>query len=146
MSKEEILSPADLKKAMAEAQTARFEKEISSQQRKEEEGRERREGFMSQELHSDVRERVNRALKWAAEADLTRVKAMEFPASYLTDGGRAINNADPDWPKTLQGWAQRGYKFFQKELAPKGYKLHAEISEFDRGGIPKTVIVELVWS
>ncbi|HWA43142.1 MAG TPA: hypothetical protein VHA10_08020 [Hypericibacter adhaerens] len=146
MSDQDIPSPSDLKKMTAQADAARAEEELSRLHKKEDEERERREGFMAQGLRDDVRERVNRALKRAAESNLTRVKAMEFSATYLADGGRAVNNADPEWPKSLQGWAARGYEFFQKELAPKGYRLHAEISEFDKSGVPKTVIVEVVWS
>ena len=76
---------------------------------------------------------------------MTFVKVMEFPASYCTDRGRAINNQEPDWPKSLQGWAERGYKFYQQELASSGFHLTAEIVDFDQAGRPGHVAIYLRW-
>ena len=63
---------------------------------------------------------------------------------YCTDGGRAINNFEPDWPKTLTGFAKRAYEFWQEELEPQGYKLSAQIMDFP-GGVPGDVGVFLRW-
>ena len=60
---------------------------------------------------------------------------MTFPCTFCSDGGRRINIADPEWPTTLQGFAKNAYDFFDKELRPLGYKLHAEIISFP-GGMP----------
>ena len=43
---------------------------------------------------------------------------MRFPSSYCTDGGRAINSFEPDWPQTLTGFAKKAHEFYEKELAP----------------------------
>jgi hypothetical protein len=45
----------------------------------------------------------------------------------------------------LTGFAQRAYEFWQKELEPKGYKLHAQVLDFP-GGMPGDVGMFLRWS
>jgi hypothetical protein len=52
---------------------------------------------------------------------------MRFPNSKCTDGGRAINSFEPEWPQTLTGFAKKGHEFYEKELAPLGYKVRAQI-------------------
>ena len=69
---------------------------------------------------------------------------MTFPASYCNDGGRRINNLDPDWPTSLEGFAKRAFEFYEKELRPLGYKLHADIISFP-GGMPGEVAFILKW-
>ena len=76
--------------------------------------------------------------KGAAERGEREVLALRFPSEYCTDGGRAINNFEPDWPKTLTGFAKRAYEFWQRELEPQGYKLRAQIMDFP-GGVPGDV-------
>ena len=67
---------------------------------------------------------------------------MTFSSDLCNDGGRAINNGDPNWPKTLVGFAARAYEFYQKELQPHGYRLRAEILDFP-GGMPGEVGITL---
>ena len=43
-----------------------------------------------------------------------------FPSSLCTDSGRAINNADRDWPSTLQGKAKEFYERYQTFGKPQG--------------------------
>ena len=40
--------------------------------------------------------------------------AIRFPSEYCTDGGRAINNFEPNWPETLTGFAKRAHEFFSR--------------------------------
>ena len=68
-----------------------------------------------------------------------------FPSSLCTDSGRAINNADRDWPSTLQGKAKEFYERYQTFGKPQGYKLKAMIINFP-GGIPGDVGFFLDWS
>ena len=63
----------------------------------------------------------------AAERGEREVLEIRFPSEYCTDGGRAINKFEPNWPETLTGFAKRGHEFFQKELQVRGYKVRAQI-------------------
>ena len=67
-----------------------------------------------------------------------------FPSELCTDSGRAINNADPDWPSTLQGKAKEFYGRYLKFGKPQGYKLKAMIINFPNG-VPGDVGLFLDW-
>jgi hypothetical protein len=68
-----------------------------------------------------------------------------FPSDFCSDGGRAINSADPDWPESLQGKAKEFYERYLKYGRPQGYKLKAMIINFP-GGIPGDVGFFLNWA
>ena len=69
---------------------------------------------------------------------------MQFPALLCTDGGRAVNLPDPDWPATLRGKAALLFLRWREELRPRGFKLSARMGSF-RGGLPGDVEISLVW-
>jgi hypothetical protein len=145
MSSTKISPPTELRKITEEAEMVKAKEALSRSDELANAERELREDFMQKELRPDVHDRVNSALRRAAEMGMTTVKVMEFPATYCTDSGRSINNGEPDWPKSLQGWAERAYRFFEKELAPNGYHLRAEIIDFDQAGRPGHVAIHLAW-
>jgi hypothetical protein len=145
MSSSKISPPTELRKITEEVEMAKAKETLSKSDELANAEKELREEFMQKNLRPDVHERVNTALRHAAEMGMTSVKVMEFPASYCTDKGRAINNQEPDWPKSLQGWAERAYGFYQKELAPSGFHLFAEIVDFDQAGRPGHVAIHLRW-
>jgi len=126
-------------------ESAKAKEALTRSEELEKAERELREDFMKKDLRHDVHERVSNALRRAAETGANSVKVMEFPASYCTDNGRAINNLEPGWPKSLQGWAERAYGYFEKELAPNGFHLKAEIVDFDQAGRPGHVAIHLFW-
>jgi hypothetical protein len=140
-----ISAPKELHKITEDMEMAKAKEALGKNQEKAKAERDLRDEFMRKDLRPDVYERVNAALHRAAEMGTTSVKVMEFPASYCTDMGRAINNREPDWPKSLQGWAERAYGFYEKELAPSGYHLNAEIIDFDDKGRPGHVVIHLHW-
>ena len=100
---------------------------------------------MSRDVHAEVMDRINQAVRIAAEHGAHQLQVMQFPSSYCSDGGRRINIGDPEWPSTLEGFAKRGYDFYVKELRPLGYKLTAEIVSFP-GGMPGDVALFLKWA
>ncbi len=71
--------------------------------------------------------------RWLPSGGFTQIQVVTFPSKFCSDGGRRINIADPEWPSTLEGFAKRAYDFFEKELRPLGYKLHADIISFPNG-------------
>jgi hypothetical protein len=128
----------------AEAELGEMEKERKLRQQHEQQLAELREAFMAREIHPEVIDRVNRAVRIAAEQGQTQLQVLTFPSSYCTDGGRRINIGDPEWPSTLVGFAKKAYDYFDKELRPLGYKIHAEIISFP-GGMPGEVGLFLKW-
>jgi hypothetical protein len=112
--------------------------------REEEERDGIREAFMSRDIHPQVKERVNAAIRRAAEQGNRQLLALTFPASYCNDQGRRINNMEPDWPQSLEGFAKKAYEYFMSELKPLGYKLTAQILDYP-GGMPGAVGLYLSW-
>jgi CBS domain-containing protein len=80
----------------------------------------------------------------AARRGGSSVAAMTFPAALCTDGGRAINLPDPDWPATLRGKAADFFLRWNKELKPLGFALSARIVSFP-DGFPGDAELSLVW-
>jgi hypothetical protein len=145
MTSGKISPPTELRKLTADIEMTKAKEALSKSEELAKAEKAVREDFMQKDLRPDVHERVNTALRRAAEMGTSSVKVMEFPASYCTDMGRAINNREPDWPKSLQGWAERAYRFYEKELAPNGFHLNAEIIDFDEQGRPGHVAIHLHW-
>jgi hypothetical protein len=139
-----LLLPNDLKQISSEAEIAKMDEERRAQKKKEQQQLELREAFMSREIHPEAVDRINKAIRIAAERGQHQIEIITFPCSFCSDGGRRINIADPEWPSTLSGFAKRAYDFYAKELRPLGYKLFAEIISFP-GGMPGDVGLYLKW-
>jgi hypothetical protein len=72
------------------------------------------------------------------------VLVLHFPHELCTDRGRAINQAEVGWEKTLTGQPQELYAFWNKYLRPRGYRLKVQIIDFP-GGMPGDIGVTLCW-
>ena len=103
-----------------------------------------RDAFMNQHIRQDAKDRFTRAVRGAAERGANELEIVRFPSSYCNDGGRAINNFEPDWPESLTGFAREVYEAYAQHLKPKGYRLRAQILDFP-GGMPGDVGIYLRW-
>lgn len=140
----DLVRPDDLKKISNDAEMAKAQEYIRRAKMQEEEQSALREAFMRAEIGPEAHERVNSAVRRAAEQGSRQVQIITFPASYCNDGGRRINNIEPDWPNSLEGFAKKAYEFYQKELEPLGYRAHVEIIDYP-GGVPGNVGMFLKW-
>ncbi len=140
----DLMRPDDLKKISNDAEMAKAQEYLRRAKKQEEEQKNLREAFLERDLHPEVRDRVNAAIRRAAEQGNHELQVITFPASYCNDGGRRINNAEPDWPDSLEGFAKRAHAFYVKELQPLGYKLRVEILDYP-GGMPGNVGMFLRW-
>lgn len=130
-----LIKPSDLKRLAEEREALKLREALEAKRKAEEEERKVFAEFMSREPAPDALERFSAFVARAAANGLTEVKVMEFPAAWCTDGGRAINNDEPGWPDTLQGWAKQAYAFFEKNLEPAGYKARAQILSYPDGNL-----------
>jgi len=140
----ELLRPEDLKMISSDAEMAEIDRERNLANKKKEQARALREAFMSRKVAPEAIERINNAVRIAAQNGHHHLEVITFPSSYCNDGGRRINIADAEWPTTLTGFARDAYDFYDSELRPLGYKLHAEIVNFP-GGMPGDVSLSLAW-
>ena len=74
----------------------------------------------------------------------TESEVFRFPNQLCTDKGRAINQQELGWEKTLTGEPKEMYEFWQKHLRPRGYKLKVQIVDFPEG-LPGDVGMTLTW-
>lgn len=139
-----LLRPTDLEQISSDAEIAKMDEERRKKKQKEQQLLDLRDAFMEREVHPEVFDRLNTAIRVAAERGQHQIQVVTFPSKFCTDGGRRINIADPEWPSTLQGFAKKAFEFYQKELRPLGYKLHAEIISFPEG-MPGDVALFLKW-
>jgi hypothetical protein len=80
----------------------------------------------------------------AVNAGLTEVEVYRFPNTLCTDNGRAINQQEPGWEKTLTGVPREIYQLWHKYFRPRGYKLRVQIVDWP-GGMPGSVGMSLSW-
>jgi hypothetical protein len=139
-----LLRPQDLNEIIGDAEMKKMDEERRRKDRQRREERELHEAFMARDIHPQVMDRLNKAVRIAAEQGFKEVQIITFPASYCNDGGRRINNMLPDWPDSLEGFAKRAYEFYVEELRPLGYKLHAQVIDFP-GGVPGEIALFLKW-
>ena len=141
---EPVISPDELRKTAVQKQQLRIQEIAAADQRRAEERHQLQEAFMNRQIQADGVGRLRRALLAAAERGENHLQVFTFPSELCTDGGRAINNSDPNWPSTLVGYAARAFEFFKTELQPQGYRMRAEIIDFP-GGMPGEVAITLAW-
>ena len=80
----------------------------------------------------------------AVHNGLTEVQVYRFPHSLCTDNGRAINQQEPGWEKTLTGIAQEIYQLWFDYLKPRGYRIGYQIVDFP-GGMPGDIAIVIAW-
>jgi hypothetical protein len=98
-------------------------------------------GVSDQEALKRVAVIVDRAVS----NGLTEVQVFRFPNALCTDHGRAINQQEPGWEKTLTGLPKEMYDFWDRQLRPLGYKLKVQIVDFP-DGMPGDVGITLKWA
>jgi hypothetical protein len=72
------------------------------------------------------------------------VQVYRFPNHLCTDHGRAINQHERGWEKTLTGVGKEIYEFWKRELDKRGYKIRYDIVDYP-GGMPGDVGITLSW-
>jgi hypothetical protein len=80
----------------------------------------------------------------AVRNGLTEVQVYRFPNSLCTDHGRAINQQEAGWEKTLRGIPAEIFKLWSDYLKPRGYRIRYQIIEFP-GGVPGDIAITIAW-
>jgi len=93
----------------------------------------------------EAMQRVAVIVQRAVSNGQTEVQVYRFPNQLCTDHGRAINQQEPGWEKTLTGLPKEMYEFWARRLRPLGYKLKVQIVDWP-GGMPGDVGITLKWA
>jgi hypothetical protein len=81
----------------------------------------------------------------AVRNGLSEVQVYRFPNSLCTDRGRAINQLEPGWEKTLTGIPQEIFQLWSDYLKPRGYRIKYQVVDFP-GGVPGDISIVIAWS
>ena len=139
-----VLTPDQLHRISEDTAMAKAKEALAKMNLEEEHKKSLHDAFMSRVPPADALERLMVTVRHLAEQGETEMLALQFPASYLDDHGRKINNFEPDWPTSLTGFAKRAFEFYERNLKPQGYKVRAQILDYP-GGMPGDVGIYLVW-
>jgi len=141
-----IFSVADLKRQMAEREAGKAAEVARHRQEQEE-----KQKAVMAEFHKppdrtadQLMQLVMGLVNHAAESGQSEVQVYRFPNALCSDGGRRINNAEPDWHDSLEGRPKFGYEFWHDHLRPLGFGLKAEVLEYP-GGMPGDIGFFLTW-
>ena len=141
-----IFSVADLKRRIAEREAAKAAEEARHKQEQEE-----KQNAVMAEFHKPPERTADQLMQLvmglvnhAAESGQSEVQVYRFPNALCGDGGRRINNAEPDWHDSLEGRPRFGYEFWHDHLRPLGFGLKAEVLEYP-GGKPGDIGFFLTW-
>jgi len=80
----------------------------------------------------------------AVRNGLTEVQVYRFPNVLCTDRGRAINQMEPGWEKTLTGLPKEIFQLWQDYLKPRGYRISYQVIDFP-GGMPGDIGITIHW-
>jgi hypothetical protein len=89
--------------------------------------------------------KASTVIQRAVRNGLTEVQVYRFPNILATDRGRAINQMEKGWEKTLTGIPKEIYELWKDYLQPRGYKISYQVIDFP-GGVPGDIGITLSWS
>lgn len=88
---------------------------------------------------------ASNVIQRAVRNGLTEVQVYRFPNVLCTDKGRAINQQEPGWEKTLTGIPKEIFQLWTDYLKPRGYRIRYQIVDFP-GGMPGDIAITISWS
>jgi hypothetical protein len=91
-----------------------------------------------------ISEKASHIINRAVENGLTSVQVFRFPNHLCSDNGRAIDQAEAGWEKTLTGIPGELLDYWERQLKPRGYRIKYHIIDFP-GGMRGDVGVVLSW-
>ena len=80
----------------------------------------------------------------AVRNGLTEVQVYRFPNSLCPDRGRAINQQEPGWEKTLTGIPKEIFQLWVDYLEPRGYRIGYQTIDYP-GGMPGDIGITIAW-
>jgi hypothetical protein len=76
---------------------------------------------------------------------LTEVQVYRFPNILCTDKGRAIDQQEAGWEKTLTGIPREIFQLWNDHLKPRGYRISYQIIDFT-GDMPGDIGITISWA
>ena len=140
----EDLSVQGIQRYIAQKEQEKRAADAVAAEHAREEREQLRKKFEQEEMPKDALPHLLSMVQKAIDRGEHEVVVVHFPAAFLSDQGRRINIGEKDWPQYLSGFADRAYKFYEKELRPRGFRLEASAIDF-QGGKPGDIGFFLRW-
>jgi hypothetical protein len=135
---------ADFRQLVADFESGEVRRREELRHHSEEEHKHKVEQLIGTHISDgDWRHLVHEA-RTAAERGSKEFMLLRFPSQLCSDGGRAVNVPDPDWPTTLRGEAAEIYLRWSHDLKPQDFHLAARVVDFPEG-MPGDIGLFLVW-
>jgi CBS domain-containing protein len=138
------ISADDFRNLVREHHHLRVQQEAVAQQRQRNERKTKVRELISHHIVDDSWRSILFQAHKAAENGDKEFLLLRFPSEVCSDGGRAINAPESDWPASLRGEAAEIYYRWKQELKPHGFGLTARVLDFP-GGIPGDIGLFLGW-
>ncbi|MCR6632833.1 MAG: hypothetical protein NVV74_23860 [Magnetospirillum sp.] len=140
-----LLTAEDLQRLMARHEVEQMEQRSHARDAATEAKRERIDLLRQRrELTPDMVQRAVQRWQTAASQGVSEIELIRFPSELCSDDGRAINNNESDWPRTLVGVPAQIYEIWDQKLRARGFKLKAYVVDFP-GGKPGDIGMFLSW-
>jgi CBS domain-containing protein len=135
---------------------ADFHRLVADHDKKEMQHRDEERRVAAEQRKRETAERIDRHISdvsWrnlvhqarlAAENGEKELMLLRFPSQVCSDGGRAVNMGEANWPATLRGEAAELYLRWEKDLKQQGFHLAARVLDFP-GGMPGDIGIFLSW-
>ena len=131
----QFLSPEELKKITDDAEMEELRAAAAKRRQADQAAGELKRSFEARELDPKTPDRINQAVRSAAARGAREVLVLRFPAAFCSDGGRRINNFDPEWPGSLTGFGKTAFEFYESELRALGFSMRAALLNFPEGNL-----------
>jgi CBS domain-containing protein len=129
------LSATDFRHLVADAASKKVRQQEIARQAAEEARSSTIKELVDHHVTDDRWRSILHQARAAAERGERELLILQFPAQLCSDGGRAINVAEPEWPATLRGEAAETYLRYEHDLKPRGFNLLAKVLNFPAGYI-----------
>lgn len=140
----QFVSASDLRKIKEDLELAERKAALAVRAQADKVADDLKREFEARQISPEAPERINKAVRDAAQRGASEILVLRFPSTFTRDGGRSINNFDANWPETLEGFAKTAFDYYAEELRPLGFTVRAEIMNFP-GGMPGDVGMYLRW-
>jgi CBS domain-containing protein len=134
-AEEEELSASNFRHIVDDAATKKAHEQESQKHAIEEQRKAKLKELVDHHLTDEHWRGILHQAQIAAEQGEREILVLQFPHELCSDGGRAINVAEPNWPSTLRGEAAETYLRFERDLKPRGFHLIAKVLSFPDGYI-----------
>lgn len=137
----EIQKQAALKEAQKAQEDAKRKAAAEAEKRKLIEKLSKPSGLSEQDKIRLAATVIQRAVR----NGLKEVQVYRFPNTLCDDRGRAINQMEKGWEKTLTGVPKEIFQLWSDYLKPLGYRIRYQVIDFP-GGVPGDIGVTISWA